>query len=54
MKKMLKTIKNFFLKTFRFFDKWIVTPISKFVLSITVLFVCCKVFFCNNWVGVDS
>ena len=35
MKKMLKTIKNFFLKTFRFFDKWVVTPISKFVLSIT-------------------
>jgi len=35
MKKMLKTIKDFFLKTFRFFDKWVVTPISKFVLSIT-------------------
>ena len=35
MKKTLKTIKNFFQKIGKFFDKYLVTPISKFVLSIT-------------------
>jgi len=35
MKKMWKTIKNFFLKIGKFFDRWLLTPISKFVFSIT-------------------
>lgn len=35
MKKTLKTIKNFFQKIGKFFDKYLVTPISKSVLFIT-------------------
>ena len=35
MKKMLKTIKDFFLKVGKFFDKWLVTPISRFFLMVS-------------------
>lgn len=35
MKKILKTIKNFFQKVGKFFDKYLVTPISKSVLFVT-------------------
>ena len=35
MKKICKVFKNVFRAIFRFFDKWLITPITKFILLIT-------------------
>ena len=34
MKKISRTILRFFKSVFRFFDKWLITPITKFFVSV--------------------